>query len=64
MDLRFALSLEALAKLAAAEHIPAGSAGYLLDARRTGGDILTRADAADLLADLAPRNVPSDARTS
>jgi hypothetical protein len=44
--------------------IPAGSAGYLLDARRTGGDILTRADAADLLADLAPRNVPPDARTS
>ena len=35
--------------------IPAGSAGYLLDARRTSGEGLTRAAVADLLADLAPR---------
>jgi hypothetical protein len=35
--------------------IPPGSAGYILDARRTGGEPLTRQGAAALVAELAPR---------
>jgi hypothetical protein len=34
--------------------IPGGSAGYILDARRTGDETLARAPAADLVAELAP----------
>ena len=41
--------------------IPAGSAGYVLDAR-TAGDQLTRLDAADLVADLAAKD-PQSKRT-
>jgi hypothetical protein len=34
--------------------IPAGSAGFILDARRTGAETLARAPAAELVAELAP----------
>ena len=36
--------------------IPGGSAGYMLDARTSGGEGLTRLAAADLIAELAPRS--------
>ena len=35
--------------------IPKGSTGYMLDARTTGGDGITRLAAADLVAELAPK---------
>jgi hypothetical protein len=35
--------------------LPGGSAGYILDARRTGGESLARLAAIDLIAELAPR---------
>jgi hypothetical protein len=35
--------------------IPAGSAGYVLDARTTGGDGITRVDAGDLVTELAAK---------
>ncbi|MGN6106626.1 MAG: MXAN_6230/SCO0854 family RING domain-containing protein [Kofleriaceae bacterium] len=34
--------------------LPRGSSGYVLDARRTGGEALARLDAADLVAQLQP----------
>jgi hypothetical protein len=34
--------------------LPTGSAGYVLDARRTGPDAIARATAAELVAELAP----------
>jgi hypothetical protein len=41
--------------------IPGGSAGYILDARRTGAESLARAPAADLVAELVPARAAAPA---